>query len=935
MKNNYNIGIFTDYTLQNFWKKINHKNMGAKEIKEKYKEFYEANLQPINESVKALEEKYGQPINEGAAELRKQRQGLKDEPEKKVKKVTVEDEIYDDEDDGNYKTVDDIERSNTNKHVVRKKIVYDDSNDYTSHKEIHMKNAANGFRNQNIRDIHYYIDLMYYQITHPPKGEVPEWERTDVELPCSILDTHDVKEFDALFAFKDLPNVDLSEWDVSNGVNFDGMFYKSTFNNDSIKYWELRSAENIRNMFVGSDMDKKDAIDAWEDTINTGYLPDLGKMSADESEKAKKKLRAMAGSKQELKDKMLDKKKRRMEEIMDVASKQYVLSSEEYINEKFGDKAKKVADKIKGFAITLKNGLKYIIDKGFEFFRANSPENIVAFIHGNNVKGVYAENGKALNYPEKNGWYGIVKEGDKEYNNYFKFMDYLKSVKPANESAEVNERRVGLSSKDKENGQTYINIGAPDFTSEELKEDIETNLEEIVKKGKTMAEPMLVWGAPGIGKTSIPKTLIEAANKEIVKSGGTNDEKMSIIVVDCSILQAGDLMMPMPVKNQNVKEEIKNNPSAARVAKSLGMSEDEFANMTIERSSDAPKTWLPMYKPTGDAKKDKVLNAIANGAVNPIYNEEGFIDGYEKTGGGGILMFDEFLRADPDTLFGIAQIMLGRSTTSGYVLGNKWWVMGCSNRPTDDVQVANNWADAPDALKQRMSQVNFVPSFSDWCEWARTKGGFDNFTIDFISMFSKDNGKSRWHNIDPTANMQNQETRSVSPRSWSRCIAELNRVCEIKGYKTYMELGRKRFLRIVEKFLPDKLAEEYVNDYLENSGNPDYKYSYTNVINNPNLVADKDANTKNIVGNWQAYMQKNYNVRKPVPISDLKKLVKFYEDNFGEASGNLMAMLIARVYKSFDLFSEENETKEGDQFWDDYSAKHPEYDMDTLYKTVG
>ena len=150
-----------------------------------------------------------------------------------------------------------------------------------------------------------------------------------------------------------------------------------------------------------------------------------------------------------------------------------------------------------------------------------------------------------------------------------------------------------------------------------------------------------------------------------------------------------------------------------------------------------------------------------------------------------------------------------------------------------------------------------------------------------------------------------------------------------------MELGRKRFLRIVEKFLPDKLAEEYVNDYLENSGNPDYKYSYTNVINNPDLVADKDANTKNIVGNWQAYMQKNYNVRKPVPISDLKKLVKFYEDNFGEASGNLMAMLIARVYKSFDLFSEENETKEGNQFWDDYSAKHPEYDMDTLYKTVG
>jgi hypothetical protein len=388
------------------------------------------------------------------------------------------------------------------------------------------------------------------------------------------------------------------------------------------------------------------------------------------------------------------------------------------------------------------------------------------------------------------------------------------------------------------------------------------------------------------------------------------------------------------VKGQNVKEEIKSNPAAARVAKSLGLSLDEFENLVIERSSDAPKTWLPMYKPVGDAKKNKVLNAIANGAVNPVYDKDGFIDGYEKTGGGGILMFDEFLRADPDTLFGIAQIMLNRSTGSGYVLGDKWWVMGCSNRPADDVQVANHWMDAPDALKQRMSQVNFVPTFSNWCEWARTKGGFDNFTIDFISIFSKDDEKSRWHNIDPTANTQNQETRSVSPRSWSRCIAELNRVCELEGCKTYADLGGKRFLRIVKKFLPDTLAEEYVKDYIENSGNPEYRYSFTNVVNNPDLVANKDANTKNIIGNWQAYMQKNYSVKNPVPISDLKKLVRFYEDSFGDANGNLMAMLIARVYKAFDYFSKRNETEESDNFWDEYSGKHPEYDMDTLYKTI-
>ena len=940
--NNYNIGLLSDYTIKNFWKKIDHKHMSLDELKESYDKFYAENLQPINESVNELA-KNAQLINEGAAELRKKRQGTKADvkPERKIKSVSIEDEIYDDEEDdeGGFNSIDDIEKRNANRRVIKKKTIYDEQDDYLSHDEIHVKNVKNGYKNGNVHDIHYAIDLMYYQMIHPAKGEEPEWDRTDTDLPCSLFDTKDVTEFDAVFAFKDLPNVDLSRWDVSNGVNFDGMFYKSTFNNDSVKYWELRSAENIRNMFVGSDMDKKDAIDAWEDTIKTGYLPDLGKTSSDESEKARKKLKAMSGKSEDIKRKMADWRKRRMENIMDndmdVASRQYVLSSDEYINEKFGDTAKKIANKIKGFAITLKNGFKYFIDKGFEFFSANSPLNIVKFIKEKNVNGVYAENGKALNYPEKSGWYGLLKEGDVEYNNYFKFMDYLKSIKPANESLEVNERRVGLGAKDKENGQEYVNIGAPDIDSSELRDEIDVNLTEIFKKGKTTAEPMLVWGAPGIGKTTIPKTLIDEINKVIVKNGGTNEDKMSIIVVDCSILQAGDLMMPMPVKGQSVKDEIKNNPAAERVAKSMGLTLDDFEKMTIERSSDAPKTWLPMYKPTGDAKKDKVLNAIANGAVNPIYDDEGFIDGYEKTGGGGILMFDEFLRADPDTLFGIAQIMLGRSTTSGYVLGNKWWVMGCSNRPADDVQVANNWADAPDALKQRMSQVNFVPTFKDWCEWAKTKGGFDNFTLDFISMFSKDNAKSRWHNIDPTANMQNQETRSVSPRSWSRCVAELNRVCELRGCNTYIELGQKRFLRIVKKFLPDALAEEYVKEYIENSGNPDYRYSYINVVANPDLVADENANTKQIIGNWQAYMQQNYSNRKPVPAEDLRKLVKFYEDNFGDENGNLLAMLIAKAYKVFDMFSEENETTESNELWDEYSAKHPEYDMDNLYDTVG
>ena len=67
-----------------------------------------------------------------------------------------------------------------------------------------------------------------------------------------------------------------------------------------------------------------------------------------------------------------------------------------------------------------------------------------------------------------------------------------------------------------------------------------------------------------------------------------------------------------------------------------------------------------------------------------------------------------------------------------------------------------------------------------------------------------------------------------------------------------------------------------------------------------------------------------------IPIEDLEKLANFFETNFGDKSGNILALFIAKVYKYCDLFSD----SKNDKFWDDFSEKHKEYDMDTLYDTV-
>jgi len=935
-ENDYNVSLLSDFTIENFWKKTSTKGKSVKELKEEYQRFVENNEQAVNESVNAFVDKHTQLILESAADMRRKREQQKKKEisgeERKTKVVTSEESLLDDDDDVTYKTMDDIERHNTSNKIIKNRVVYDEAEDYLSHETITVGNYKNGFKNQDVHDIHYLTDLMYAMIL---SGEY-EWENNDEALPASLYNTHSVREFDAVFAFKDLPNIDLSQWDVTNGTNFDGMFYKSTFNNDSIKGWELLRANNIRNMFVGSDMDKKDAINAWESTIGTGYLPVLGKVSPDDAEKAKRKASLMSGSKKDLQRKLATKKQQSMSDMMEpiASSRQYVMSSEEFVNEKFGDFTKKVVGKvakaIKNFTIKLKNGFQYVLDKTMFCFMANTPENIVAFVHDGGKAGTYAETGKAVSYPSKGGYYDVIKEGDDEYNKYLKFLEYLKSSS-IKESVEVNERRVGLKAVDREQGNTYINIGARDVSSAGLKDEIGLAIMDIRENGKSTRKPLCVWGAPGIGKTSIPKIMIDEVNEEITKSGKGNANKMSVIIKDCSMLQAGDLNMPMPVKTTSLKDAIKNNPATATLAKELGLSETDLEGLVEEKSSDAPKTWLPVYKPTGDPKKDAVLNARANGATNPIYDKEHNIIGFENNGGGGILMFDEFLKGDLDTLFGIAQLMIERSL-SGYVLGDKWFCMACSNRPADDQRTANAWTDAPDSLKSRLGHINFVPTFSDWAKWAKEKGGFDDFTIDFINTGDVNGPKSRWHNIDPTETNVNYETRVVTPRNWSYCIGELNNVCKLLKVSTYDELGKERFLRIVNKYLPEKISEEYVTEYMANGGGNEYAYSYNKVVNGEVTKVGENANPKKVISNWMQYVQKNYGMDEGerIPIKDLEKLVNFFETNFGDKSGNLIAMFIAKVYKYCDMFSD----SKNDKFWDDFSEKHKEYDMDTLYDTV-
>lgn len=70
-----------------------------------------------------------------------------------------------------------------------------------------------------------------------------------VDLSC--LDVSRVTDFSSLFLERPLFNGNISNWDVSNGIDFSFMFFESSFNG-KITEWEIPKAEDVEDMFASS-----------------------------------------------------------------------------------------------------------------------------------------------------------------------------------------------------------------------------------------------------------------------------------------------------------------------------------------------------------------------------------------------------------------------------------------------------------------------------------------------------------------------------------------------------------------------------------------------------------------------------------------------------------------------------------------------------------
>ena len=232
---------------------------------------------------------------------------------------------------------------------------------------------------------------------------------------------------------------------------------------------------------------------------------------------------------------------------------------------------------------------------------------------------------------------------------------------------------------------------------------------------ETAALPFMIWGAPGIGKTAIIRSL-KALIKE--KFG----ESINVLSVNGGNIGQDDFTLPAVV-TQEVRDKLHSVMDQSKASKD-----------TIK---DMPKSWLPVYDTT-DKANEKINNAIANGAKK---NED---DEYPDNGPGGIFFIDEFSRLSQAGVSALMQTPTTREIggSSELHFGDRWVIVCAANRKSDMSDKAQDIAmEFEAASKTRFNHVNFVPKFDDWVAWAKksTKKGYkQNIIPEIISYLTDD-----------------------------------------------------------------------------------------------------------------------------------------------------------------------------------------------------
>ena len=485
---------------------------------------------------------------------------------------------------------------------------------------------------------------------------------------------------------------------------------------------------------------------------------------------------------------------------------------------------------------------------------------------------------------------------------------------------------------------------------------------------------MLIFGAPGIGKSSIPNEVVREYNNIGKKE---NKDKITLININCSLLNPGEFLMPAFPKKKNILKYLQDNldslqinPKAKEKIKELN-DESDFAKALSAANqftaNDAPASWLPVFKRQPGSENNRLnryLNIQANGGMIGTGKYVKFVDDwddeyidevYETTGSGGIILLDEFLRAKPSIFAQLMNFLLDRKF-NGWELGSKWFIVACTNRPCDDEETAEGWESIGGAGRDRFCQIfNMNPDPEDWKKFMRAKG-FDETLISFIfdESTKKHDEYPNWHRVVHKDEAPSDSHKPITPRNWFRVHAALYNFYidheDEKRFKngysiTNMTVGE------IKDTLKGIVDDDYLSDLITWLRQNCVDVNADKILNDPDSVPmpmlnsfddddgsikeaktigerSKETNEENVINTLRRQLTDKWKVNKEKPTDEqLTNLIywlgKNFKNRFNLVCGNLIYQL-KNMIKNFGFWDYH---KFGLTFW----AAFPEEDSPELY----
>lgn len=294
----------------------------------------------------------------------------------------------------------------------------------------------------------------------------------------------------------------------------------------------------------------------------------------------------------------------------------------------------------------------------------------------------------------------------------------------------------------------------------ELKEEIRMSLMD-----HDLAR-LMIWGAPGIGKTAILMNVLE------------------------------EMRVSFPDYRLIVKTLSNETPDNFTLPKYIDVEGQEFA-------TDVPKTWLPVYKPSGDPIQDKKLDEMC---------------------GNGLLFIDELSRATPQVL-NVVLPLVNEGIFNGYKLGSGWTIICASNRAEDEMAGQSSIGNA---LANRFTQLHYEPTIHTWRKWADKQKFMSPLLLQWLSMPESENmSGGKFYYMDPNEDMDSASptTLMCTPRSWTNAmkrLAKYSHTGSLEGF-TIFDIPTRIIQRALNGEVPASAVDSFIAflDVIKRVGNFD------------------------------------------------------------------------------------------------------------------